>query len=583
MKSPRKRYVVAPLTSEIVPTIDDMLVRFANKSDPPQIFDFNTFDGSPRMARQLALGFRQNYSAAAPGTRHSVFYSLRTWASWSAQLPVALESLDDVSNETIALYISWLKDTKKTSTGYHAWTGIKQILKWYMTFRPDLLDPLLEIPFNPFPKKNALTEQRKYLDSVDIDKILSAAHLDIERHWKTFLIGQDAIKSARSRGSTPLQITRKCDLGETLCWIIDYNDGIVPSYESCLGGNHTLYQKLKDLGGLTVVRSYLYPSSDILFPFAVAIGINTFANADSLRLFQHDCLSDHELLESRAVVSWRKGRSTRIQRRSFLRKKRLSVPDLIGKVQAMTAGIRIHLEKPHSDKLFIVGPDREYDFPRAIADWTLRRLPKIFVDRHKLVDEMGNTLEFTLSMLRPSGLIRAHTELGGDILLTQALANHADPDTTQRYVDTPGVRRAHEMELASIQLRFVEVARGTMSQTETPSSHVAVENATASGFICTDPLAGIAPGERAGTLCKAWLGCFTCPNAVIPLSVEIASRLLATRDALLQSRSTMVPDRWEALYAPKLKVLERDILPRFPDDVLAAAALIEKPILPPIE
>ena len=42
-------------------------------------------------------------------------------------------------------------------------------------------------------------------------------------------------------------------------------------------------------------------------------------------------------------------------------------------------------------------------------------------------------------------------------------------------------------------------------------------------------------------------------------------------------------ERWRLLYQPKLEVLERDILPRFPDAMRASAASKPLPQLPPIE
>jgi hypothetical protein len=57
------------------------------------------------------------------------------------------------------------------------------------------------------------------------------------------------------------------------------------------------------------------------------------------------------------------------------------------------------------------------------------------------------------------------------------------------------------------------------------------------------------------------------------------------RDALADARSAMALDRWLLLYAPKLEIIERDILSRFPSDVHALAqarvAYVAPP--PPIE
>jgi hypothetical protein len=48
---------------------------------------------------------------------------------------------------------------------------------------------------------------------------------------------------------------------------------------------------------------------------------------------------------------------------------------------------------------------------------------------------------------------------------------------------------------------------------------------------------------------------------------------------------TVADERWGLLYGPKLEILERDILPRFPQTLFAAAAGLvpSLPQLPPIE
>jgi hypothetical protein len=58
---------------------------------------------------------------------------------------------------------------------------------------------------------------------------------------------------------------------------------------------------------------------------------------------------------------------------------------------------------------------------------------------------------------------------------------------------------------------------------------------------------------------------------------------MATRTAITGARAAMAPDRWRLLYAPKLEILERDILPRFPAYLHRAAQDRPVPRLPLIE
>jgi hypothetical protein len=92
------------------------------------------------------------------------------------------------------------------------------------------------------------------------------------------------------------------------------------------------------------------------------------------------------------------------------------------------------------------------------------------------------------------------------------------------------------------------------------------------GFDCKDPFAGIAPGTHRGELCTNFLGCFTCPNAVITADRTTLARLLQARDHLRAATAYVHPARWEAIYAPPLRILEQDILTRFTRSELADAA-----------
>lgn len=128
--------------------------------------------------------------------------------------------------------------------------------------------------------------------------------------------------------------------------------------------------------------------------------------------------------------------------------------------------------------------------------------------------------------------------------------------------------------MARLQTQFVSSVRaGELAHVHShkPLGMADAKNVTASGFTCRDPLEGLGPNQRAGELCTAWLGCFTCPNAVIPLTEDALARLLVMKNALLAARSGLPLSRWALVYEPKLIVLERDILSRFPPSMLKAA------------
>jgi len=281
-----------------------------------------------------------------------------------------------------------------------------------------------------------------------------------------------------------------------------------------------------------------------------------------------------------------------VQRRSFLRDRGLSVPNLIDRVLALTGPLVPHAPAADRDSLFLCSVIGGLRHIGLIKRDHLTTLVHDFAGRHSLHGIDGSPLALTMACFRPTGLALAHAALGHDVTKTQVLANHASVDTTIRYVHRPEVRAGQAAGLARLQGRFVAAVRNGGWAT-TIGDEVGVDaapridarNATASGFTCSDPLAGIAPGQHKGRLCTAWLGCFTCPNAVIPLEADTLARLLRMRDALAEARGRMALDRWALLYAPKLEILERDVLPRFPAALLTAASELmgQVPPPPPIE
>ncbi|MEL4411475.1 hypothetical protein, partial [Shewanella algae] len=64
---------------------------------------------------------------------------------------------------------------------------------WLKRNRPDLVHPELEIPFNPFPRKNAEARQREALSRDEMERVLTAAHRDIETAWALFEEGRAAL------------------------------------------------------------------------------------------------------------------------------------------------------------------------------------------------------------------------------------------------------------------------------------------------------------------------------------------------------------------------------------------------------
>jgi len=587
----QKEYRVAPSPEPLVGNPGALVVNIVG-ADGSLVwsFDFSAFAACPVLAAEWALAFRHHYADKSQVTRYNAFRRLDLWFEFLAEHFDTTVTSRDIDTATLRAFIVSL-EAKRWSKGtrYSNWSIIKQHLAWLQRNRPDLTHPELDIPFNPFPRKNAEARQREALSRPEMERVLAAARSDVEVAWALFREGQtalanvdrDAIAAEPHLGQLDLN-----ELGVLLAVIEDRHASVPPKIAELVekgAGLSRLYAAIVRHGGVGAVAAHLFASPETIVAYMIAIGSQTYANTEALRQMRRDCMHEHLLLDGRVLVSWHKGRAGREQRRSFLRDKSFSVPNLIDQVLALTERLVPHAPERDRDRLFLAGGVRVSRAIGVIPLYLASSLTRRFVRRHRLRGDDGKVLKLTLAALRASGLTLAHERLGHDILKTQALANHATPDTTQRYVDRPRVRKEQAMAIGGLQARFVEIVRGKPEPVQGAVPVADLRNATAAGFICRDPLAGVAEGQRAGVVCTAWLGCFTCPNAVIPLDEDVLVRLLATRAALTMAQAIVEPDRWRLLYAPKLEILERDILPRFPLAMQDRTAMMPLPELPPIE
>lgn len=622
MRKQRKDYKLPPAVARLSGAAEpsDLVLHFPllDGSGSVQTLDFTRHGGRPRLVAALALAVRHHFIDKRPISRCRLPDYLATFVVFlDAEDPTRalVLSARDITGDLLLAYTTWLRahfPSKATAACY--WWALKVPLAWLMRCRPDLVRPDLQFPFNPFPRRNADARSHARLSREEVEAVLTACRSEIEASWADFERGQTLLKEQvdADEACALLPAARlvrpDAGLGQLLATLVRDFGGLVPAAPTYPARDQLpwgLRCCLDAHGGRERVRRFLHATPDTLVPYMVAIAAQTFANPDALRGMRRNCMSEDVMLDRRVHVAWHKGRSGRMQRRTFLRDRGMSVPNLVDRVLALTAPLLPHVPPHERDLLFLVGDG--YGQRAVTRLTTLKDCVGRLAERHGLRTPTGAALRLTLACLRPTGLALAHTALGGDIVKTQSLANHADVETTRRYVAAPAIRAEGQARLASLQGRFVEVVRskrpllihstaaaesGGRAGGAVPGDArcqggegLDMSNATGSGFVCADPIAGAGPGQRPGRLCTAWLGCFTCPNAVIPLDAGILARLLHTRDALTEARRRLSSERWFLLYAPKLEILERDILPRFEPQMHAAAALLaaDVPTPPPIE
>ncbi len=538
--------------------------------------DFSSLDLPEDVRLALAEAFWEHIGIRSEPSIVSLWFDIKTFDRFARESG-ALGGLADVRRDLLVRYIEWLNRQCRpdgrpwTKSGRaRTYTTLRTLLQWIERCRPGLIASI-EYPFNPFPWRNRYSQPRSPIPARELRALLKACETDIAQMRAM----RETITTRQSAADDTLGT-----LGGLLQHIDRHFGGIVPTArELSRADQHSVRLALARFGGMKQVEPYLYPRAESLIPYYLAILIHAAGNPEPIVELRCDCLQALPLLDDRQALVWFKPRANSIQRRTFSTMDRFEPPALAGEILQWNKRLRSLVPAQLRDRLFLFKGRQGVN---VLSTGTVKSLLKAFCERHGLP-------RFSLASIRP-GVLSSFYRASGDLRRTAAVANHASLATTVRYVDTPQVQAQHRARIATLQSAFIghiEQRRVTDAAElfASPGPSVAPpagEVVSMFGFGCTDPFAGTAPGTARGELCTNFMGCFTCPNAIIPPDPATLARLLQARDHLRAAAAALHPARWQAFYSPQLHILEEDILPRFAASELAAAQplVVQLPPLP---
>lgn len=554
--------------------------------DGPQLvrrttIDFRSLSLPKDLRDALADAFWNHAGPRGVFAIHFQWHHVRCFARF-VQETRTVRRLADVDRGLLLRYIEWLNQQRtllgapwSKSSRAVAYTVLRKLLQWLERCRPGRIEPI-NYPYNPFPGRRREARPRPRLSVQELRAILRACEKDIEESRTLRLQAAEERRRARN---DKLSIRRS--RGALLEHIDAHCDGIVPL--SSAEDFREVRDALTVHGGTRQIAPCLYPTSDALMPYFIAILIHTAGNPYSIATLRTDCLRPMPLLDDREMLVWEKPRASSLQRRAFRADSPFEPPALVRDLLEWTSRLRRRVDPALRGRLFL------YHGQGGIATLSPRSLiypRRRFAERHELPD-------FELAALRPS-VLTAFYRASGDLNQVRSIANHAHLSTTVSYVESPKVQAQNRIRVATLQSAFIGHVREpeVVRSAGAPSGRIAQRGATPSGeavsmfgFSCLDPLAGVAPGSRPGELCTNFLGCLTCPNAVLTHDAHTLARLLQARDHLRAASSQIHPARWSAIYAPQLAILEHDILARFASEEIMEAKRLQGALssLPPLQ
>lgn len=553
------------------------------------LVDFGSL-GLPKDVRLALADAFWNHMGARPSQRFvgADWNQLRVFARFAAETR-SVRGLADLDRTLLVRYVEWLGQ-QQTAAGTR-WSKITQsakynilrkLLQWLERCRPGTIDPI-DYPYRAFAQPQCDRQHRVRLSLQELRAILKACEKDIQE--SRALRAAVSSERATARGSD-------VDPFESRGALLEYIDlkcgGIIPPTKVLVSaGFWKLHRDIAHHGSARRIAPCLYPTSDTILPYYIAILIHTAGNPEAILSLRSDSLRPIPLLDDRVMLVWDKPRSGRQQRRAFRLDAPFDPPALVRDLLEWTVRLRRHAAASLRDLLFLCSGRR---CPMALAARNLGPFRDSFVKRHQLP-------HFEFAQIRSSVLTMFY-RASGDLRQVKAIANHAQLSTTVAYVEGPEVHAQNQIRLATLQSALIRHLRDQPSAiSSSGSTAVATANAipmrsagpaeeavSMFGFSCKDPLAGIAPGTRKGELCSNFLACLTCPNAIITHDARTLSRLLQAHDHMRAASSDMHPARWAAIYAPQLRILAEDILTRFSAEEVADAQRLRKdlPALPPL-
>jgi hypothetical protein len=231
----------------------------------------------------------------------------------------------------------------------------------------------------------------------------------------------------------------------------------------------------------------------------------------------------------------------------------------------MTEPLLAFLEPPDREALFVafVIGGAEKASVRRLWPRSLTQRLKGFIARHSLEP-------FALNMLRTTRINRVYLK-SGNVLLANKIARHKLLKTTIDYLNHVESAERERAIIADVQAEIVSgtilTNSGIVSDRPPPA-----EPARSTERDCADPYDAPAKAKSVGgALCQDWLFPLNDPGLVIPDDPVFLAALLRDRDELREAQLRMNNERFARLYAPKLGIIENDILPQFSAERLEEA------------
>jgi len=539
------------------------------------VFDFEAAGFSPRVAKALIRAFVALYGSTTLESQRATWVQVKRFAGYVREKSGRPGVLP---RECIVGFDEWLLNrgfSAKSVGGTH--NMCVRLLRWCLRNAPEVVDPRIELIRSPYAARSKVAKpaSSQIPDEPLVRRILAACYQDIEAVDQRLL----------SVRLLPLS-AEQAELPDLLMQLLIIGQGVLPAKKVMLAarGGRMASERLVKYGALRGVQAKYDLTIEDIFPFYLAILIQTSGNPMALLRARRDCIVEVPLRPELERIVWDKERACREQAPDFPRDKAWSAPNIVRRLLLLNADLRTVASASDADALFLC---RNHHSRVVRPSWqSVHDALREFRSRHGLP-------KFDLRVFRRAGA-KMHHRASRSLAAAKHRLQHADVRTTQEYTPLTDLRSSHDGVILRFQGLLLKNALQSVAAGETshrPAVGRTIEAPpveTTFGFECRDPTGGIAPGSRAGELCTRFTQCATCPGAMVVVDdPACVARLLRTRGHLLKEHARALSEGWSSrfdqLYGPTLRILNSEVLPAVSNHTLEEARAFLGSPLPRLE
>lgn len=538
-------------------------------SKPNTVLDFDELGFTSQVTKALVRGHAALEGGHTLETQRLAWRHLRLFASALSEHPHPIGRLPRSSLADLDRALEQTNFTEKKRASVH--NTVSRMLRWCLRNFPKVIDPDTVVVATKYSKYVDLPVSKDAPSEDVLKQFLAACYLEIEavesrvEHYRALCLKPEASTDA-----------------DLLLSILQIGRGQFATVSQMLKtpGGPALVLRIRASGGYRALASKFNVTPCDVFPFYLAILIQTSGNPQAIMNLERACIKPHPLRTDLERIHWDKGRASRQQVVDFPVSKSWAAPNLARRLmtlnQDLVSSAPVVYQRAvflcRSNLGFITRPSWQQLHNEFVAFRQRNQLPK-----------------FDLKLFRKAGA-RMHHRAGRAVVAAQQRLNHVSVATTLRYTPLADRREEHDLTIHRFQGEMMkEAASSTEAVTERSNpSKAARPTHTVFGFECADPLAGIAPGSSRGQVCVQFQRCATCPGALIQVDdPHVVARILSARDALIDAERRAWREGWAArfvsVYEPTLQILRNEILPAISEPVLRMAERVASIPIPVLE